>query len=684
MQTMMTKITSGFWYDRLEVNAKHAIFHQWEQLEASGCIENFRIAAGDVDGLREGWFFADSDAYKWLDAASRIFASHPDPRLGSVMDSFISLLARAQQPDGYLFTYNQIHFPGTRWVNLQIEHELYCHGHLIEAGVSHYEATGRTDLLAIARRAADRIIEDFRGKGPEHTPGHEEIDIALLRLYQVTNHQPYLDMARQFLNQRGRNPLFALSILKQNFSADARKKYIEQKRQEYLATHPDFKPFQVPPGNEAKKPDNIMVRWYASALSGKYFQQHAPVHKQIIPVGHSVRFAYLETAIAMLARLDGANFFPTSSSSASSSSGYAQNISILEKVWEHMVTRRMYLTGGIGSLPALEGFGNDYELDPEIAYAETCAALGSMFWNWEMAQLTHEAKYSDLFEWQLYNASAVGMGLDGASYLYNNPLTCRGGVTRKPWYAVPCCPSNISRTLAGLGKYIYSLSKDEIYIHQYINSENTVDVGIPVKFKIESELPWNGKVLIHVDPSEKKRLKLYLRVPSWSPTSPLNAYEPAEKQMYTNESHFSHTIGMEGLKTSVQYIKQNTASDYDPRRAWFVSTDRPWLPGDALEFNFDMTIRFRRTHPKVKGHAGKVAVTRGPLVYCLESVDNPNMDIFKVKVDKASLEPIFDESLLGGAMKLEGKSSDGEPLTFIPYFLWGNRGESTMTVWVNE
>jgi DUF1680 family protein len=193
---MTTKITNGFWGERLEVNAQRAIFHQWDQLEASGCIENFRIAAGEVDGLRTGWFFADSDAYKWLDAASRVHAAFQDPKLAPIMDDFIALVGRVQQPDGYIFTYNQIHFPGTRWVNLQIEHELYCHGHLIEAGVSHHLSTHRTDLLDIARRAADRIVADFRGKGAQHTPGHEEIEIALLRLYQVTQHRPYLEQAR--------------------------------------------------------------------------------------------------------------------------------------------------------------------------------------------------------------------------------------------------------------------------------------------------------------------------------------------------------------------------------------------------------------------------------------------------------------------------------------------------------
>jgi uncharacterized protein len=350
-----------------------------------------------VDGFREGWFFADSDSHKWLDAASRIYASFPTPELASVMDAYISLIARAQHPDGYLFTYNQIHFPNDRWKNLQIEHELYCHGHLIEAGVSHYQATTRTEALTIARRAADRIVEDFSGKGAHHTPGHEEIEIALLRLYQVTGHEPYLNMARQFVEQRGRNPLFGFSLLKQNSSVEARGKFVKQKKAEYLAAHPEFKPFQIPPGNAAKKPWNATLRWNLNALSGKYFQQHVPVRKQTIPVGHSVRFAYLETAVAMLAK----------------ESGDKTLIPALKQAWEHMVTRRMYVTGGIGSLPSMEGFGNDYELDPEYAYAETCAALASMFWNWEMAQLTNEAKYSDLFEWQLYNAAAVGMGLDG-------------------------------------------------------------------------------------------------------------------------------------------------------------------------------------------------------------------------------------------------------------------------------
>ena len=657
---MNSKITSGFWHDRLEVNANNAIFHQWEQLKSSGCIENFRIAAGDVDGLREGWFFADSDAYKWLDAASRILASHPTPRLDAIMDELITLLGRAQNPDGYIFTYNQIHFPDVRWKNLQIEHELYCHGHLIEAGVSHYTATARTNLLEIARHAADRIVVDFSGKGPEHTPGHEEIELALLRLHQVTRHKPYLDLASQFIEQRGRNPFFALSVIRQNSNVDERRKAIQQKKKEYLSAHPEFKPFQLPPDNEAQKPANSKLRWYINALSGRYFQQHSPVRRQTVPVGHSVRFGYLETAIAMLAREGGdSTFLPG-----------------LEQAWENMVTRRMYVTGGLGAIPGSEGFGNDYELDPEYAYAETCAALAGMFWNWEMVQLTNEARYSDLLEWQLYNAAAVGMGLDGTSYLYNNPLTCRGAISRKSWYSVPCCPSNLSRTWANLGSYIYSSGLHpsaegqegqeklpEVYIHQYIPSEFENDLA---KFELYSDLPWNGKVTIRINST--KQFTLNLRLPSWSAGLPSRI-----------------TCNGEALALpSAAQDWEGTASGYDPRFSRWMQVVRTWNAGAEIEIIFDMPVQLRRAHPKVKGHRGRVTVTRGPLVYCLESVDNQALDIFNLKIDTTSLAAVFDSSLLGGIMKITGRTGAGEPITFIPYHLWGNRGESTMTVWVNE
>jgi DUF1680 family protein len=653
-------ISDPFWSPRLEVNSRQAIFHQWEQLKASGCIDNFRIAAGEMDGFREGWFFADSDAYKWLDAAARIYATQPDAELYALMDGLIALLGEAQEDNGYIFTYNQIHFPSTRWANLMIEHELYCHGHLIEAGVSHYQATGNTTLLNIARKAADRVVADFIGKSPAYTPGHEEIEIALLRLYQVTDHMPYLEMAQQFLEQRGRRPLpiFTVSLIQQLRSVASRRSFVRQQRQNYLSLHPGYSPNKLPPNNFAKSAPNSTLRWLFSSLTGKYLQQHTPIRRQTIPVGHSVRFGYLETATAMLQRIEeDESLLPA-----------------MEKSWERMVERRMYITGGIGSLPALEGFGNDYELDPEYAYAETCAALASLFWNWEMAMITSEARYSDLFEWQLYNAAAVGMGLSGANYLYNNPLTCKNGVTRKAWYSVPCCPSNLSRTWADLGRYIYSYDNDAVWIHQYIGSRATLRAGSGVNIEIESGLPWNGNVRIKVEPSEATEFTLHLRIPSWvsKPTATsmvkINGEHPAS-------DHLS--------PAALPQPSEPTAQGYDPRQSCFLPIQRHWSAGDVLELDFDMQVTLHHVHPKVKGYRNKVAVTRGPLVYCLESIDNPDVDIFSTRLDTTSLQSEPASELLGGITTLRGQTVDGQVLTFIPYHLWANRGESQMTVWVN-
>ncbi|HSQ17208.1 MAG TPA: beta-L-arabinofuranosidase domain-containing protein [Anaerolineales bacterium] len=651
------RLDDSFWSPRLEFNAWRSIFHQWQQLEASGCIDNFRILAGDKPGFREGWFFADSDAFKWLDAAARITTTGPSPELTDLMDDFIALLGRAQAPDGYLYTYNQIHFPTTRWANLQIEHELYCHGHLIEAGVSHHIATSSDSLLQIARRAADRIVQDFREAGPEGTDGHEEIEIALIRLYRLTGEEAYLAQAQRFIEQRGRIHAYAWTIWRQNTMVAKRGKTVKEMRQKYIADHPEHAVFKLPPGNKAIMPPYSQVRSKLSALSGKYFQQHAPFERQKVPVGHAVRFGYLETAAAMLLReKGGSETYPYTN-------GY---LGAMENAWERMVTRRMYVTGGLGSQPGLEGFGNDYDLNPEYAYSETCAALASMFWNWEMALLTGQARYSDLFEWQLYNAAAVGMGLNGESYLYNNPLACRGGVTRKAWYAVPCCPSNLSRTWADLGRYVYSTAGDSLTIHQLIGSALMVELaGTPVSMELTSGLPWDGNVSIQLRPEKPAEFTITLRIPSWAAGS---------VHIQVNQRPVELPPTLVGLAP--------TACGYDPRLSCFVPLRRQWSPGDEIEMHLELPIALRRAHSKVKGHTGKAALTRGPLVYCLESIDNPGVDIFEARLRPDSLHAEPAPNLLGGIWVLRGETESGSPVTAIPYALWGNRGESQMNVWV--
>lgn len=637
-----SKITGGFWQGWQRTNAENAIFHQWEQLEASGCIDNFRILAKGKAGFRQGWYFADSDAYKWLEAASAVLPGYPNPRLSKRVEAFISLIQCAQDPDGYLYTYNQIHFPGTRWVNLQIEHELYCHGHLIEAGVTHAECLGEDALLAVSRKAADRIAADFMDKGPRWTPGHEEIEIALLRLYEATGKPEYLEMGRAFIERRGRMRCFAPAMLRNFINNNRRVGRVEGEKAAYQEAHPDQRVPPLPPGNEAKQPSGIGLRFMWNALSGKLFQQHRPLERQTKPVGHAVRFAYLKTAAAMLDRITGEpRYLPS-----------------LEAAWAHMTGRKMYLTGGIGSLPAIEGFGRDFELDPEFAYAETCAALGSLFWNREMSQLTGKAQYSDLFEWQLYNAALVGMGLDGKSYFYNNPLVARGGIQRRDWYEVPCCPSNLSRTFARLGEAILNAQPGEVGIEQYISSEHVLE-GLGLSFSIESGFPYHGQVVLQIQKAPSDPLTLKLRRPSWA----------ADLRIDLNGE-------------LVKRIQQAPPETLDPLRASWIQIRRGWETGDRLTLDFAMPVRVLKTDARVKATRGKAALACGPLVYCLESVDRPGLDLFNVRVNPSSLKAHFDPDLLGGVQVIEGETVGGEKVRFIPYHLWGNRGRSSMTVFV--
>lgn len=658
------QITDGFWSPRLETNARTAIYHQWDQLQRVGALHNFRLVAGQAEGFRQGWFFADSDAYRWLDAACRIYALQPERALRERIEELTGLIAATQDDDGYLFTYNQFHFPGDRWRNLQIEHELYCHGHLIEAAVSHQQALGDGLLLAVAEKAAGLLVEAFLDAVPEGTPGHQEVELALIKLFQATGNEDYVSLAGHFLEQRGRIKPFAPLIFGQNMSVNRRTETVARVRAAQARDRAAEPAFQRGASNESKKPRGITARFFASAMTGQYFQQHKPLRQQAVPVGHAVRFAYQETALAMLCReLGDASLLPP-----------------LAQAWEHMVTRRMYVSGGIGSLPVIEGFGRDYELNPELAYAESCAALGCIFWNWQMSQITGEAKYADLIEWQLYNAAGAGMGLDGKTYLYNNPLASRGGVARQPWFDVACCPSNLSRTWAHLGSYLYARQGEELWIHQYVGSRTRVDLGTPVEVDITSHLPWEGRVTLRVEPASPASFALHLRVPSWAVSC----------RLAVNGQDLPPPAPPED-----RGVLAPTASGYDPRAAYYHTLRRTWSPGDVVELEFSMPLVVRRPHSRVKSQRGRVALTRGPLVYCLESVDNPDLDIFDARLDLDSFEAkrprgsrnsreVWNSPGFEDVWLLLGRTLDSQPVTAIPYAYWANRGESEMTVVVRH
>lgn len=645
-------LTTGFWADKQKLNDEKAIHYQWEQLEKTRCIDNFRIAAGLKDGFREGFFFADSDAYKWLDAAARILSHSNDPKLAGLVDDFIGILEKAQDSDGYLYTYNQIHFKGQRWVNLQVEHEFYCLGHLIEAGISHFEATRSTRLLAVARKAASLLVSTFMDAPPDFTDGHEEIEIALIKLWRATGVIEYLALAKAFLEKRGTIRRFPLKMLRQVLDSGRRMRLVAKARKAYQITHPNEPSFILPSRNKHRAPLLAGPRFVISALNGKYNQQDLPVANRKQSTGHSVRFAYLQTAQTMLAR----------------ETGDQSLVAPLKNIWEQMVTRRMYVTGGLGSLPLSEGFGRDYELDPEFAYAETCAALGSMFWNQEMLLLTGEPRFADLFEWQLYNAASVGIGQDGCSYFYNNPMVSHGDLQRAGWYDIPCCPSNLSRTWASLGSAAWAYSNDEVWINQFISCEATLSIGHkrqPVNLTMSSMLPWQGDVSIRVELETAARFKLAVRLPAWA----------ADFVMKVNSERVEPHL-------SIPNEPAQGASGLNLNASRWMVLDRVFHPGDEISLSFGMPIRLIRQDERIPKCGGKLVVTRGPLVYCLESADNAG-NIFKVTLDPGSLRLHFDEKILGGAWTLKGLDHDGQNLTFVPYLLWGNRGPSRMTLFVN-
>jgi len=643
-------ISGGFWGDKQKLNADHAIFYQWQKLEDTRCIDNFRIAAGLKSGFREGFFFADSDAYKWLDAASRIMFHYKDPKLVKLVDGFIDLLGKAQQPDGYLYTYNQIHFPGQRWVDLQVEHEFYCLGHLIEAAVSHFETTAETKLLSIAQKAADLLVKEFADSSAEYTDGHEEIEIALIKLWKVTDRIDYLALAKAFIERRGTIKSFSLKMISQVLDSNRRMKLVAKNRQKWLRGHPDHKTFKLPERNKNVVPFWAAPRFVINALSGKYNQQHKPAADQKKAEGHSVRFCYLKTAEAMLAQIPGQE----------------NRIKLLREIWTQMVTRRMYVTGGIGSLPLSEGFGRDYELDPEVAYAETCAALGSMFWSHEMANLTGEAPYEDLFEWQLYNAASVGIARDGCSYFYNNPLTSRGKINRAEWYDIPCCPSNLSRVWASLGKNVCSFDHTEIRINQYFSSEIIIDSQRQIVLHIDSELPWGNHVKIRFDMQKPAPYDLIMRLPAWADGCSvlLNGQKV-------------------GVSESSVLPRAPSANGLDFFAARWMRLSRKFNPDDEIELIFEMPIRLIKQDKRLPKCGGKFALARGPIIYCLESVDN-SADIMSVKVNPESLQPYFDSKMLDGTWVIRGEDIHGAPLIFIPYMLWANRGKSSMTMFINK
>lgn len=642
------EIDDPFWTPRLTMNREDAIFYQWEQLERTHTIDNFRIVAGSLQGRRRGFPYSDSDAFKWVEAAACILATGKADRLQSLVEDFVEILVQAQAPDGYLFTYNQSHFPGLRWQNLYLEHELYCTGHLLEAAVALHQATGDEHLLRVGIRASRLLVKDFQNAPPSRTPGHQEVEIGLLRLYQVTGEEDFLQLACHFLEQRGRTSLYGARLAAQVLSMARRARAIAKQRPSEEQDEIGMG-FDLSENRRKREPPFLGVRTFLAFWTGRFQQQNKPIREAREPVGHAVRWTYQCVAATRMAV----------------ETGDATLLETLRTSWEHMVTRRMYVTGGIGSLPVIEGFGRDYELDNEFSYCETCAALGSVFWNWEMLQATAEAPFADLIEWQLFNAAAVGIGQDGHGYLYRNPLKSTGDLQRRPWFNTACCPSNVSRTWASLGKYLASRHQKELWVHQYVGGRVRLEGSPDVELQLRSELPWDGRVSIDLSVAHATEFTVHLRIPSWT-ESPrvVVAGDPVQCPQPT---------------TAVP-----TASGYSPHSASYLSIRRRWEGTARIDLHFPMPVRLRKSDARVRGNRGHVALTRGPLVYCLESCDNVDVPVPEAEINVANAPSVESSDLFGGIRVLEAKSDRGDTLTLLPYFLWANRDPSTMQVWIRS
>jgi hypothetical protein len=633
LKLAQVEIEDEFWSPRIERLRTVTLPAQWEELEAHHHLDNFRVAAGKKPGVHLGPVFLDSDLYKWLEAAAYVLARHPqDQELARRVEEISDLIAQSQMPDGYLNTYYQSLAPERRWVNLLMNHELYCAGHFIEAACARTETSGKNSLLPIAEKLADHLVATFGPGRNEGVPGHEEIELALIRLYRQTGKPEYLELADFFVHQRGRNPHFARDLVRALCDQARLNSIVQEKRKPYLfaAAAEDTSSYGA-----AVIPPRLLPRILANFYTGRYFQAEKPLEQQTVAVGHAVRAMYFYTGAADL-------YLET---------GEPGLLAALKTIWDNTIARRTYITGGMGALPVIEGFGRDYEL-PNRSYTETCAAIGSFFFSWRLLRATGEAQYAEQMERTLYNAILSGISLDQRHYFYGNPLTSHGEHERREWFLVACCPPNLARVLASLERYLYGQSEDGVWVHQYVGGR----VRFPrpegeAALRVESGFPWQGKARLQMEVERPMRFALRLRVPAWAKQAQVRVNGKAVEEKAVPGT--------------------------------YAVLDRDWQSGDVVELEFRMETEAVFAPPPVKENRGRAAIMRGPLVYCLEDKDNAALDVHRVKI---SPEPQwaagYQPELLGGLVAVSGRTREGARFRAIPYYAWGNRGRANMAVWL--
>ena len=574
------KINDNFWSPRLSKHVSATLPVCIDQIEnQTGRIRNFENAAKG-EGEHSGIFFDDSDVYKALEGMAYSLINNPDPELEKKADEWIDKFAAAQQPDGYINTFYTLTGLDKRWTNMD-KHEMYCAGHMIEAGVAYYQATGKRKLLDVCIRMTDHMMSQF-GPGKRHwVPGHEEIELALVKLYQTTQEQKYLDFAYWLLEERGHG-------------------------------HGTM-------GDEGK--------W-----NPVYYQDIVPVRQLTDISGHAVRCMYLYCGMADVAALKN-------------DTGY---IAAMDRLWDDVVHRNMYITGGIGSSRDNEGFTEDYDLPNLDAYCETCASVGMVLWNQRMNQLTGDSKYIDVLERSLYNGALAGISLGGDRFFYVNPLESKGDHHRQEWYGCACCPSQLSRFLPSIGNYIYASSDDALWVNLYIGNTGQIRIGeTDILLTQETDYPWDGSVKLTISTSQPLEKEIRLRIPNWCKT---------------------YDLSINGKRINVS-----------EKKGYAVIKD--WKSQDVIALDMDMPVEIVAADPHVKENFGKRAIQRGPLVYCMEEIDNPEyFDQIQLS-PSTTFQTAFASDILNGikTIKTNGRAQSA---TFIPYYAWDNRKAGKMRVWI--
>ena len=577
------KITDNFWSPRLKNHATATLAVCIDQIEnQTGRIRNFENAAKG-EGQHSGIFFDDSDVYKALEGIAYSLMNHPDTALGKKADEWIDKFAAAQQPDGYINTFYTLTGLDKRWKNMD-KHEMYCAGHMIEGAVAYYQATGKRKLLDVSIKMVNHMMDIF-GPGKRHwVPGHEEIELALVKLYHVTKDQRYLDFSNWLLEERGH--------------AHGSK------------------------GGEGN--------W-----NPQYYQDDQPVREMSKIGGHAVRAMYLFCGMADVAALK-------------KDTGY---MNALNRLWDDVVLRKMYVTGGIGSSRHNEGFTEDYDLPNYDAYCETCASVGMVFWNARMNMFTGDSKYINVLERSMYNGALAGISLAGDRFFYVNPLASKGNHHRKEWYGCACCPSQVSRFLPSIGNYIYGVSKNALWVNLYIGNTAEFFVGKnKISLTQETNYPWEGTVNVTINSvSSPLKKEIRLRIPDWCK---------------------NYSVAVNGTKLDAPELEKG-----------YAVLNQKWKAGDRISLNFDMPVEVIEDDPRVKENIGKRAIQRGPLVYCMEQIDNPD-DFEEITLAPDMKFSNTFSSILNGVMCIKA-SDENREINLIPYYAWDNREAGEMKVWID-